>query len=500
MPDIIKVEYVNEVHMKVTADPSIRQELYEYFSFRPEGYQFVPSYKTRQWDGYLRLYTPFKPFLYVGLLSYIYKFAEGRGYKLDIDDKLSQKEKIDDDYGYQLAKEINSPFVPRDYQNDYVVHALRNKRALIISPTSSGKSYIIHLIQQHYYQAFQHRTLVVVPSIGLVHQMAGDFKDYGVNPDMIHKIQGGVTKETNCPIVISTWQSLVNMDKEWFDQFDVIVGDEAHTFKAKSLTTIMEKLTGCQYRFGFTGTVSSKSKVNKLILEGLFGGYKKIISTKDLIDDGTVADFNVKAIVLNYYPQVKKDFRKRFKDVEPNQRYPTEIDFINNNHDRNIFLRNLLWSLENQNNLILFDRVEKHGVILKDIFEKEDRVLHFIHGGVKGEERERVRNLVENDPIKQHNILASYGTFSTGINLKKLDNVIFASGSKSEIKVLQSIGRSLRKGNGADKATLYDIADNLSTTKKENYTLQHFRERINIYSVENFDFKIFNVDLFKKLV
>ena len=166
------------------------------------------------------------------------------------------------------------------------------------------------------------------------------------------------------------------------------------------------------------------------------------------------------------------------------------------NHDkRNLFIRNLLWSLRDQNNLVLFDLVEKHGKILEPMLRRDDRQLHFIYGGVSGDERERIRHLIENDPLKQHDILASYGVFSTGVNLKRLDNVIFASGSKSEIKVLQSIGRSLRKGNGSDKATLYDIADDLSVGTFNNYTLNHFRKRVEIYSSEQFPFRIYTVDI-----
>jgi superfamily II DNA or RNA helicase len=214
------------------------------------------------------------------------------------------------------------------------------------------------------------------------------------------------------------------------------------------------------------------------------------------MDSGTVADFKVKAIVLGYEDGIKKEFRKAFKKIaEPSKKYPAEREFLINNHKRNIFIRNLLWSLEGQNNLVLFDLVEKHGKVLEPLLRKDDRQLHFIYGGTKGDERERIRNLVENDPIKQHDILASYGVFSTGVNLKKLDNVIFASGSKSEIKVLQSIGRALRKGNDADKATLYDITDDLSHGSFENYTLKHFKKRIEIYGSEQFAFKIYNVNI-----
>lgn len=501
MSDLVKVEYLNDVNMRVTADPSIREELREFFSFRPENYKFVPSFKNKMWDGWIRIYQPMAPLLYVGLLPYLIKFCKDREYEMDIDTQLTELEVVEDNYAYDFAKHIKSPYEPRDYQNEYVTHCIKHKRALLISPTSSGKSYIIHLLQQHYYRMSKLRTLVVVPTVSLVHQMAGDFVDYGVDEKHIHKIKSGAEKETDCAVVISTWQSLVRMPHEWFQQFDVFVGDEAHNFKAKSLTTIMSNLTDCKYKFGFTGTVSSKSPVNKLVLEGLFGGYKKFVSTKELIEDGTVATFKVKALILNHTKETKKELKKANKgpdgkSLAGNKKYTNEVNYINNNDKRNLFIRNLLWSLKGQNNLILFDRIENHGDILRPILDNpEIAVLHYVHGGVKGEVREDIRKLVENDPIKQHNILASYGVFSTGINLKKLDNVIFASSSKSEIKVLQSIGRVLRKGNGADDATLYDITDILTTTQKANYTLEHFKERIEIYSSEQFDFKIYNVDL-----
>jgi superfamily II DNA or RNA helicase len=214
------------------------------------------------------------------------------------------------------------------------------------------------------------------------------------------------------------------------------------------------------------------------------------------MDAGTVADFNVKAIVLSYNQDARKNFKTALSQVkQTSKKYPAEREFIVNNHKRNIFIRNLLWSLEGYNNLVLFDLVEKHGKILEPLLRKDGRQLHFIYGGTDGNERERIRHMIENDPIKQHDILASFGVFSTGVNLKRLDNVIFASGSKSEVKVLQSIGRTLRKGNGSDKATLYDIADDLSVGSFENYTLQHFRKRIDIYCQEQFTYKIYTVDM-----
>ncbi len=497
MTDIVNVEQINAVHLKINAEAGVKMELENFFKFQPNNYQFSPAYKNRVWDGWIRIFQAMRPVLYVGLFPRLKKFCEDRGYVLEAPDNLMHGEKVPDDYGYQIAEEIGCKFKPRDYQNQYIVDAIRDSRSLSLSPTSSGKSLIIYLITQHYYQAYNHRTLIIVPTISLVHQMAGDFVDYGCDKDLIYKIQGGIDKNTDAPIVISTWQSLIKLPKEWFSQFNVVLGDEAHSFQAKSLQKIMEGLDNCYYRHGFTGTLKSEeSKTHRLVLEGCFGSVRKHISTKDLIDQGTVADFNIKAIVLSYNPETRKNFKDALKSVKnASQKYPAEREFLVNNHKRNIFIRNLLWSLKDQNNLVLFDLVEKHGKILEPILRRDDRQLHFIYGGTDGEERERIRHLVENDPIKQHDILASYGVFSTGVNLKRLDNVIFASGSKSEIKVLQSIGRALRKGNGADKATLYDIADDISSGSFENYTLKHFRKRVEIYGQEQFAIKIYTVEI-----
>lgn len=495
--EIVNVEQINAVHLRISADSGIKMELEQYFRFQPNNYQFSPAFKNRVWDGWIRIFSAMKPILYVGLFHKLKKFCEDRGYELRASDHLLFGEDIPEDYGYEIAKEVDCKFEPRDYQNKYIVDALRDSRSLSLSPTSSGKSLIIYLIQQHYFRNYDHRTLIIVPTIGLVHQMYGDFVDYGCDPSMMYKIQGGIDKNTDAPIVISTWQSLIKLKKDWFSQFKVVLGDEAHLFQAKSLQKIMESLDECYYRHGFTGTLKSEeSKTHRLVLEGCFGSVRKHVTTKDLMDAGTVADFNIKAIVLSHSTENRKAFKKAISKIDSSsKKYPAEREYLVNHEKRNLFIRNLLWSLKDQNNLVLFDLVEKHGKILEPMLRKDDRQLHFIYGATKGDERERIRHLIENDPIKQHDILASYGVFSTGVNLKKLDNVIFASGSKSEVKVLQSIGRTLRKGNDADKATLYDIADDLSVGAYSNYTLTHFRKRVEIYGQEQFAMKIYTIDI-----
>ena len=273
------------------------------------------------------------------------------------------------------------------------------------------------------------------------------------------------------------------MPKALFDQFDVVIVDEAHLAKAKSLTGIMEKAPNIKYRYGFTGTLDD-TQTHKLVLEGLFGQVFQVTRTKELIADNTLAEFDIKAIVLGYSDAIRK--------INKNKSYQDEIDWIVRNEARNKYIRNLAWSLKG-NTLILFQFVEKHGKVLEPLLYHADKQIHFVHGGVDAKIRESIRGIVESSG--DNIILASYGTFSTGVNIKRLDNIIFASPSKSKIRNLQSIGRVLRRGNGKSKATLYDIVDDLQYKNYKNFAIQHFMERVNIYTNEGFDFKLYNIDL-----
>ena len=328
------------------------------------------------------------------------------------------------------------------------------------------------------------RVLIVVPTTSLVHQMSSDFVEYN-NGDLmdIHKIMAGAEKDIPNKIVVTTWQSIYKLKKEWFNQFDVVVGDECHLFKAKSLTSIMTKLDQCKYRYGFTGTLDGTA-THRLVLEGLFGSVKKVVSTSELMEQQVLAPLQIKGIVLEY----PKEFRKLLKG----KTYPEEMSFLVGIKARNDFICNLAKSLKG-NTLILFQYVEKHGKILHPILQAGDKEVYFVHGGVNATVREDIRKIVEES--ENNIVLASYGVFSTGVNIRNLHNIIFASPSKSRIRNLQSIGRGLRTHDSKEVATLYDITDDLSRGKTKNFALKHFLERIDIYSREGFSFKLYNVSL-----
>jgi superfamily II DNA or RNA helicase len=319
----------------------------------------------------------------------------------------------------------------------------------------------------------------------LVSQLASDFADYGFQSDEhVHRIYSGQDKQTDKPITISTWQSIYKLPKEFFEQFDVVIGDEAHLFKAKSLTSIMGKLKKCKYKIGFTGTLDG-TETNKLVLEGLFGAAKRVVTTSELIDSKYLAAFKIKCLLLKY----PEDTCKLIKSFD----YQAEIDWIVRCPQRNNFIKNLALSLTG-NTLLLFQFVEKHGDVLYDLIKKStDRNVYFVSGRVEGDEREQIRKIVETE--KDAIIVASSGTFSTGVNIRNLHNVIFSSPSKSRVRNLQSIGRVLRRSETKTDAVLYDIADDFSIKSWRNHTLNHFIERTKIYNDEKFKFKVYPVNL-----
>ena len=479
----------NEVYLKIHAEPHIYYELSDQFTFDIPNAKFSPAYKKKYWDGKIRLFNTQKGEIYVGLLDRIIQFCKDHTYTYEF---------TDSEY-YGLPFEVNemislegvkdymnaiSKYKPREYQIDGVYDALKHNRKLLISPTASGKSLMIYSIVR-YYVGNKKNILIVVPTTSLVEQMYKDFADYGWNVgSFCHKVYAGKERETDSQVIITTWQSIYKLPRKYFERFSVVIGDEAHQFKSKSLVSIMTKLDGAKYRFGFTGTLDG-SETHKWVLEGLFGPSYKIIKTDELMKKGHLAKLDINVLLLKHPPNKFENFEE-------------EVQYIIGHDRRNNFIKNLALDLKG-NTLILFARVEKHGEPLYNLINNsniiENRNVFFIHGGVDTEDREKVREITEqeSDAI----IVASYGTFSTGINIKNLHNIIFASPSKSRIRNLQSIGRVLRKGNQKTRATLYDIADDISYKSRKNYTLNHLIERIKIYNEENFDYDIVNIPLKK---
>ncbi len=483
----MKISKLNEVYLELDVDEDTSRELSDYFTFEVPGAKYMPHYRRKLWDGKIRLFSPHNGRIYVGLLPYIKEFFSRNSIEYIMekgveDDRNVIRESVRNFAESLRPKSRGKPIQFHDYQIDAIWYAIRTNRCLLLSPTASGKSLIIYTLIR-YYHLMNLKTLILVPTTSLVEQMYSDFIDYGWKDEYIHRVYAGMDKGSKKPVVISTWQSLYKLHRKYFEQYGCIVGDEAHLFKAKSLTDIMVRSGDCKYRFGLTGTLDG-TQTHRLVLEGLFGKVKRITTTKELMDSGTLAKLDIDCIVLKHTEEECKRVRK--------YTYAEELNYIVSHTKRNKFIEKLCKTIKG-NTLVLFQLVDKHGVLLYNELKKLDKKVFFVYGGTTTETRERIRAIVEKE--KDSLIIASYGTFSTGINIRNINNVVFASPSKSRVRVLQSIGRGLRQTKNKTMVRLFDVSDNISYKSRQNFTYRHFTERLNIYKEEQFKYKINRINL-----
>lgn len=553
---MIHINKIDETLLKVTSDDSgVLMEISEHYTFFAQGYQYMPAFKNRSWDGRIRIFNARNSTLPYGLLMNLLKFANNRGYKVVCDDSLKNDSQPSVEDIKKFIGELNitngkgEKITPYDYQIGAAIIAISERRQLIISPTGSGKSLIIYLILRWYLE-HDHRgapAVVVVPTTGLVEQLQGDFTDYSLNDisfdaSKIQKIYSGKDKsDLNAQIIMTTWQSAINMPKKWFHQFGCLIGDEAHLFRATSLNSICNNLVNADYRIGTTGTLDG-TVCNELILNGNFGPTIKVKTTAELMDEKTLAQLDIKCLILKYEDELRKVICK--------MDYANEIDAIVTLEKRNKFIANLALGLPG-NTLVLFKLVGKHGKPLTKLITQQNndksRPIFYVAGDIPTDERELIRKTTEEytctttlhfgdkivkipnsksvelqsgekklakdlspgDCIKDVDleltgvdvgksgviISASLGTFSTGINIKNVHNIIFACPIKGQIKVLQSIGRILRLADNGSHSTVYDICDDFSWKKKTNFAMKHAMIRCKIYDKEKFKYKIKEINL-----
>jgi superfamily II DNA or RNA helicase len=494
MPDYT-IEDIDSSNIKVRCERHLAKELSDFFTFKVPGREFMPAYRAKRWDGQIKLYNLYSQRIYAGLEAYILKFCQERNYTVELP-KRNSPPAFSETHLESLLSGLNisiggKSIDPHKHQKEAILHGMNTNRCLLLSPTGSGKSLIIYTLLRHYLNLIpkEQKVLIIVPTIGLVSQMFSDICDYAGkdkrwNPrEQTHLMYAGKEKNTKKRVVISTWQSLHKLPPEYFQQFGAVFGDEAHLFKSKSLSSIMTKLTRCPYRIATTGTLDGML-THKLVIEGLFGPAKKIITTKKLMEKKLLTNLTIDCLLLKYSGSDRQRIRRT--------PYQDEIEWLITDERRNKFICDLAVKTKG-NTLILFQFVEKHGKVLNEMLKDCGKPVFYIHGGTDVEQREEARKVAET--IDNGIILASYGTFSTGVNIKRLNNIVFSSPSKSRVRVLQSIGRQLRKSVHKSTARLYDICDDLSWKKYQNHTLRHFIERKKIYDAEKFDYSVISIPL-----
>jgi superfamily II DNA or RNA helicase len=491
MSQVVQVFKKDETNIRILTNSGIESELSDFFAFRAHGFQYHPAYRSRMWDGFTRLYNRKTKELFIGLVPYLEQFCKEREYELLLDDKLNHKSKFIKQEFDQFIESLKLPYTLRDYQENILRECIENNfRALIVSPTGSGKSACLYCLIRYGLEKFNHKKiLLLVPTVNLVSQMESDFLDYSQNDpsfseNNIHKIYQGQDRDSDKEVLISTWQSLQKLDKRFFEKFDMVVTDECHLAKADSLKKIVSLCTNAKHKIGTTGTLDN-IKVHKLVLEGLFGAQFRATTTEKLMGRGDLAQLKINCILLKY----SDEECKATKGIK----YADEINWILGHKKRNALLLKLALRLKG-NTFIAIKHIT-HGKLLYEALQKvvKDRNIYFIDGSTKAEIREETRHAIESDTNAI--IVASLGVFAMGINIKNLENIIFTTPSKSRIRVLQSIGRVLRIGD-SNQATLYDIADDLCWKKThKNFSYKHFLERLNIYIEEKFDYKFYKKNL-----
>ena len=495
----VRVKKLNSTYLQVDANSGVIRELWEHFSFQVPGCHFMPSYKTGRWDGYIRLLSPKTRKIYAGLHRQIKEFCDISGYNFipestDWEVAPGESNHIDFDDFACFLEGLNlhaggQKITPRSYQLEAIFHAITERGSLLISPTASGKSLIIYCVMRWIRLQSDKPIVLVVPTTSLVEQMYKDFAEYSQFDDNwdveehCNRVYSGKSKVTS-GITITTWQSLVKFPKKYLQDCVGVIGDEAHTFTAKSLSGIMENCINAHYRLGTTGTLKD-GVVNEMVLEGLFGPIKHVTTTKKLMDDGHVSELAIKIIRLKY----PSDTCKLMKKAD----YNSEVSFINSHEWRNKYIRNLTLDLDG-NTIVMFRHVD-HGRHLYNLLKEKahkKRKIFLVYGGTETDTREEIRAIVE----KEENaiIVASLGTFSTGINIRNIHNIVFAAPTKSSVKVLQSIGRGLRKSTDGRGCILIDIVDDLSVGKKANYTFKHGAQRLEMYVREKFNYEMITIN------
>lgn len=486
MIDLI-IEKVNSSCVHLVCEDGLSHRFYNVFSAYAPGYRFNPRFKLHVWDGKVRCYNSITQILPIGLLNNLLIWCDQ--HKIEYSLQGFDKPLRDNIDKAELEKQMNSyitaGFQARDYQVNAVHAALTNRRGVLLSCTGSGKSLMIYTFLRYLLDNKDvHRAILIVPSVSLVEQMFSDFRDYGWDDleDHVEMLYSGKKPTFKKEILISTWQSLEKEDPEFFEVYDACVVDECHQAKCNVVTRLLKLMHNAEYKIGTSGTlpteISEQLQINSVIGNVLFE-----LKSCELIARGYLTKLNIAAIFLKYPLSFIEENKERT--------YPEEVKMVEEYPNRNKVLNFIIDHTSPMNNMLILVNHRNHLKDVEDYLHKNypEKKVSIITGDVKAKVREEIRVGIEDEDGTI--LLATYQTMSTGVNIPKLHAIMLFSNSKSRIKVLQSIGRGLRKHNSKNKVIIYDIVDDLSYKKRtgriaKNYCMQHFDERSSYYIEQEF--------------
>jgi len=464
---------------------------------RIDGWRFNPLVKRGVWDGKISFVK--KNLIPAGLWKEVADICKEYDFQLTmvgITRIFNDTIKVDEFEAWALKFFEGREITPRDYQIDAAFKILKYKRCLAELATSAGKTLISFMVIGYLMEVLgKKKILMIVPNVSLVIQATGDFEQYNAGKLSIktQQIYSGAEIRKSSNIVVGTYQSLVNYDEEYFSQFDAVLVDETHKAKSKSIQTIMDKCWHCDYRFGLSGTIPKKGTVDRLALMSAMGPLVTQVKAKHLQDEGHIANCKVLQITMDYASDEQKE-AFAFLSKNPKQRrelFTLEKNFINQNEKRLNFVTKVI-NKSHSNSLVLFHKIDYGEALYRQLRNITDKKVYYVDGSVSGDMREEFKARMEqNDDVI---IVASYGTFSTGISIKNIHNIFFTESFKSEVIIRQSIGRGLRKHHSKELVKIYDFIDDFRYTGEDlnwkNYMYKHGAERRKIYEEEQFKYDV----------
>lgn len=490
--DQITISKLNEVTAILKCSDSQAMEMYNYFAEYAPNYIWHPRYKAGFWDGKLRFFNKQTKQLPFGLLPNLARFCAKFQYSIEFEfDPATLSGKFPEDDLYKVYDDIfslESGIYPRDYQHNSILKSLNSCRGINRLSTGAGKSVIIYTLSR-IYTAQKKKTILIVPNVSLVEQMYSDFKLYsGKDPsDYATKLYAGQNPDFNKPVLITTWQSIQTKHQDFFKKYDSLLIDECHQSKSTVLQDICKKCVNAKNRLGFTGTMPD-NPADKMTIVGALGPVIYDLAAKTLMEREVLAQIKIKNIVLDY-PQ---EYRV------PGRSFDSEQDLVYSLKRRNQVLLEVFKQIpKTENVLILVHKIDHLKEIETFLNINGRKKVEIIYGEVNALDRERIRN--DMDSVEGMDLVASYGTLSTGISVKRIHHIIFFSSYKSKIKILQSIGRGLRTHSSKEHMTLWDIVDDLRYTyqgkKVDNYIYRHWKSRKSYYDEQGFGHETVSIPL-----
>jgi len=466
---------------------------------RIDGWRFHPLVKKGVWDGKISHIKGNK--IPAGLWKEVIDICKEYDFTYSLnnitelfDTEITEEEFaswVNDFFQYSKIK-------PRDYQIDAAFKIIKYRRCMAELATSAGKTLISFMVVAYITDVLKkNKVLMIVPNVSLVIQATGDFEEYNKQKVelKIQQIYAGVKLKKSSNVVIGTYQSLVKSDAEYFKQFDAVFIDETHKANAKSIQTIMDHCWHCDYRFGLSGTIPKKGTLERLSLMSALGPLVVQVKASELLEEGYITPCKVLQLHMDYATvEQKKAFAELYSNPFDRQKlFTLEQNFINNNEERLNFVAQVIKKSTN-NSLVLFHKIDYGEKLYKKLKQITNKKVYYVDGSVSTALREEFKSRMEknNDVI----VVASYGTFSTGISINNIHNIFFTESFKSEIIIRQSIGRGLRKLLDKALVKIFDFVDDLRYKNPDenldwsNYIYNHGTSRRKIYKEEKFPCEI----------